>query len=63
MGDMDDVFNDMKEHRRKVRAKYGVNCPQCNVKQPKRVPSVLLPGQKCKVDGYIDPRPKTKLTV
>lgn len=58
MGDMAEVFNDLKEHRRKLRSRFGVNCPRCNEKQPKRTPSILLPGQRCKVDGYIDPRPR-----
>jgi hypothetical protein len=57
MGDMADVFNDIKDRGRKMRAMYGVPCPRCNIVQPKRVPSILLPQQKCKVDGYVDPRP------
>lgn len=58
MGDMGDHYNDLREDRRERRAKYGVPCPQCNVKQPKRQPTILLPGQRCKVDGYRDPRPR-----
>jgi hypothetical protein len=60
MGDMADIFNDMKERRRKRRAELGVNCPRCNQVQPKRIPSILLPGQRCKVDGYVDPRPRER---
>ena len=56
MGDMGDLYNDIREHRRKLRERLGVNCPRCQEKQPKRIPSILLPGQRCKVDGYIDPR-------
>lgn len=58
MGDVGEVFNAIREERRKLRAEHGVNCPQCRVKQPKRTPSILLPGQRCKVDGYRDPRPR-----
>jgi hypothetical protein len=58
MGDMADVFNDLKARRRKLRAKLGVECPRCRQLQPKRNPSILLPQQRCKVDGYVDPRPK-----
>jgi hypothetical protein len=58
MGDMGDIFNDMRDERRRLRAEFGVPCPQCRVKQPKREPSILLPGQRCKVDGYRDPRPR-----
>ena len=58
MGDMADLFRDLREHKRDLRARLGVPCPQCRVKQPKREPSILLPGQRCRVDGYRDPRPR-----
>lgn len=58
MGDMGDYYKDLKEARKDRRAKFGVECPQCRVKQPKRTPTILLPGQRCKVDGYRDPRPR-----
>jgi hypothetical protein len=54
--DMGEIFRAMKADRRRLRALYGVNCPKCNEKQPKRIPSILLPGQRCKFDGYRDPR-------
>lgn len=28
MGDVGDYFNDMKEHRRDLRVKFGVECPE-----------------------------------
>ena len=51
------IGNPLKERRRILRSALGVNCPNCNIKQPKRIPSILLPRQRCKVDGYRDPRP------
>jgi hypothetical protein len=63
MGDMGDLYNDLREERRKRRAKLGVDCPNCRIKQPKRTPSILLPGQRCRVDGYIDPRPRALAVV
>lgn len=60
MGDMGDYFNDLKEHRRQMRETHGVNCPRCREKQPKRDPTILLPQQRCKVDGYQDPRPRVE---
>jgi hypothetical protein len=36
------------------RAAFGVNCPRCKIARPKAHPSILLPQQKCKVDGYRD---------
>lgn len=58
MGDMGDLYNAMRDERRALRNKFGVNCPMCNVMQPKRDPTILLPSQRCKVDGYRDPRPR-----
>jgi len=63
MGDMGDIFNAWKEHGSKLRAQYGVDCPMCNVVQPKRNPTILLPGQRCKVDGYRDQRPRLSETI
>lgn len=56
MGDMGDIFNAMKEQRRELKKKWGIDCPLCKIKQPKRIPTVLLPQQKCRVCGYIDRR-------
>lgn len=58
MGDMGDLYNDLRDHRRELRTKFGVCCPRCREKQPRREPSILLPQQRCKVDGYVDPRPR-----
>ena len=58
MGDMGDLYNALREERRRIRATYGVNCPKCAEARPKAHPSILLPGQQCKVDGYRDPRPR-----
>lgn len=57
-GDMGELYNDMRDERRALRSKFGIDCPRCNIKQPKRTPSILLPGQRCKVDGHRDPRPR-----
>lgn len=57
VSDMGDIYRAMRADRRERRAKFGVPCPQCRAKQPKRHPTILLPGQRCKVDGYRDPRP------
>lgn len=62
MGDMGDYYNDIRNHRRERRALLGVECPQCRVVRPKTNPSILLPNQRCKVDGYRDPRPDDRFT-
>jgi hypothetical protein len=56
MEDMGDIFNDLRDYRKHLRATLGVYCPQCKIVRPKAHPSILLPGQRCKVDGYRDPR-------
>lgn len=56
MGDMGDFWNDVKAARKERRNRLGVNCPGCPKIQPKRIPTRLMPGQKCKVCGYQDRR-------
>lgn len=58
MGDMGETFEAMREGRRKRRAALGVKCPGCIVGHPKREPTILLPGQRCRVCGHRDPRPR-----
>lgn len=60
MGDVGDVFNAMRAQRKELRRLHGVECPECHRLQPKRNATILLPGQRCKVDGYRDPRPRLK---
>ena len=58
MGDMGDYFNELKQSRKARRDAHGVECPECVRLRPKTNASILLPGQRCKVDGYRDPRPR-----
>lgn len=57
MGDMGDDFKAYREQRKELRARYGVDCPKCKVQRPRAFASILLPQQKCRVDGYRDQRP------
>ncbi len=63
MSDYGDMCRELREERRERRAKYGVDCPGCRKKEPKRTPSILLPQQRCKVCGYRDPRPRQQREV
>ena len=58
MSDMAEVFQGMKEHRKALREKYGVKCPECVTKLPRANPTILLPQQRCRIHGYRDPRPE-----
>lgn len=60
MGDVGDYWRDAKDYKKMMREKHGVQCPKCKEKRPKASPSILLPQQRCKVDGYRDPRPIQK---
>lgn len=60
MGDMGELYQSMRDHKKAIRAKYGVPCPECKRLQPRRDATILLPQQRCKVDGYRDPRNQLK---
>lgn len=58
MSDLADGFDALAVRKKALRAKFGIPCPQCNVTQPARIPSILMPGQRCRIDGYLDRRPE-----
>jgi hypothetical protein len=58
MGEAIENYQAMGQHRKDLRKKFGVYCPQCAIARPKAHPSILMPQQKCRVDGYRDPRPQ-----
>lgn len=57
VSEMVEMYKVMKEHKKALRQKFGVDCPACAIARPKSPPSKLLPKQRCRVDGYRDPRP------
>ena len=58
MSDTIDDYKAIKNHTKALRTKYGVLCPQCKIVRPKAHPTILMPQQRCRVDGYRDPRPE-----
>lgn len=52
MSDAADDFRAIKEWKRA----HQIDCPRCRHLLPKASPKKLLPGQRCRRDGYIDPR-------
>ena len=58
MGDMGDMYRALREHKKQKKYRDGIDCPRCMAIHPKRIPSRLLPGIKCRVCGY--KRPKTE---
>lgn len=59
MSDYGDLCRDLREIKRELRAKLGVPCPSCVRLLPRANPSILLPGQRCKIHKYRDPRKRT----
>lgn len=57
MSDTIDDFRAMGDFKKAERKALGVNCPKCAEVRPKAHPTILLPQQRCRVDGYRDPRP------
>lgn len=57
MGDMGDYYRDVKEWKKERRKKLGIPCPDCQRLLPKAHPSILLPGQKCKMHPFRAPNP------
>ena len=55
MGDTGDDFRAYGQYKKERKAREGIDCPECNEIQPKRIPSRLLPGWKCKVCGFVAP--------
>jgi hypothetical protein len=57
-------LNKLKEIRKANQAlkkEHAVDCPQCKAKYPNRNPTRLMPGETCKVDGYVDQREPLKI--
>lgn len=57
MGDMAEVFNELRAYKKARRAKLGMPCPDCAVRLPRAQPKILMPHQKCWC-GYVDKRPR-----
>jgi len=58
MSEAIDDFRAIKDHKKRLRAAYGVECPECRRLRPKACATILLPQQRCRVDGHRDPRPE-----
>jgi len=58
MSDMIEMLQGLKDHKKRLRRKYGVDCPECVRLLPKANPSVLLPQQVCRIHKYRDERPE-----
>lgn len=59
MSEQGDLWREHREAVRAERRRLGIDCPGCPKVQPKRIPTLLMPGQRCRVCGYTDPRPRS----
>lgn len=55
MGDMGDDFRAWREERKAHRDRHAMDCEGCITNHPKRNPSKLYPGQKCRWCGWRRP--------
>lgn len=58
MSEMGDDFRALAEHKKKLKAKYGVPCPDCIRLLPKAQPKILMPQGYCKIHKRKDTRPE-----
>lgn len=56
MGDVGDTWRAVKDERKRKRDRHGRPCPECCQFRPNAHPTILLPGQKCRMHDYRDPR-------
>jgi hypothetical protein len=57
VGDTGDDFKIFRDYLKARRDLHGVPCPECVARLPKASPSILLPGQRCRIHkSYQDPR-------
>ncbi len=54
--DISAIGRALKEHRKEQRAEFGVKCPECVRLLPKANATILLPGRRCRIHKYTDPR-------
>jgi hypothetical protein len=57
MSDTADDYRAMAEHRKALRVKYGIACPECVRLRPKTNAKILLPQGRCRMHGLTDARP------
>lgn len=48
----------LRKARREFKRRYATPCQQCVELLPKAHPSMLLPGQKCRIHGWTNPAPR-----
>ena len=52
-----EVYRALDQRRKEIRRLRGVPCPVCVEKLPRAHPTILLPGQRCRIHNYRDSRP------
>lgn len=51
MGEMSEMYRDLRDARREERARLGIDCPGCRKVRPRANPTRLMPGRRCRVCG------------
>jgi len=59
VSEVGEMYSDIREFQRQLRAKYGLPCPECVRLLPRAHPTILLPQRTCRIHRYRDPRPES----
>jgi hypothetical protein len=52
MGETGEYWKEHREYRKSQRSLHGNDCLGCKANYPNRIPTLLMPGQTCRVCGY-----------
>lgn len=58
MSEVAEMYQGLKDFKKRLRAHYGVKCPECVRLLPKANATILLPQQRCRIHGFRDARPE-----
>ena len=58
MSEVAEMYGQMRSHKKRLREKFGIPCPECQRLLPKANPSILMPQQTCRIHRYKDQRPE-----
>jgi hypothetical protein len=61
MGGEGASYRVIKASSKEYKEEYGIPCPGCVKDHPKRSPTIMTPGKRCKVCGFQDRRRRMTL--
>jgi len=58
MSEVAEMYQGLKDFKKRLRERFGVKCPECVRLLPKANATILLPQQRCRIHGFRDARPE-----